>query len=309
MTAWAGRSGSPIAGGAWVPFVPWIFVLLWSGGFAFAKIGLLYAEPLTFLALRYLVLVVVLLAIFAVVRPPLPASIRQWGDLIVVGFCIQAVYFVLTYLAFVLGVSAGTFGVIISFQPIIVGFLAGTVARETVSSRQWAGLALGLAGAALTILATSDFGPESVLGVLASLGALAGMTIGTVYEKRYGATHHPVSANLIQYMVGLAACAPFAVLLENLEVDWTAEFLVALGYLVVANSLIAITLLLAMIRKGEVARVSSLFFLVPPTAAVGAWLLIGETLPSIAWVGMLVAAVGVALAGGGRWTGQARKRP
>ncbi|WP_319633662.1 DMT family transporter [Pelagibius marinus] len=289
----------------WVVWVPWVFVVLWSGGFAFAKIGLLYAAPLTFLALRYVVLVALLGAIYIVLRPPLPSSARQWWDQIVVGFCIQAVYFVLTYFAFILGVSAGAFGVIISFQPILVALSVGRFADENVSAGRWLGIVCGLAGAVIVIVATSDFDSTSLLGVLASIGALAGMTTGTLYEKRFGSAQHPVSANLIQYAVALIVCAPFALLLEDIRIEWNTEFIVALGYLVIANSLISLTLLLAMIRQGEVSRVSSLFFLVPPTAALFAWALIGETMPPAAWLGMVAAVFGVALAGGMQWRGKA----
>jgi drug/metabolite transporter (DMT)-like permease len=122
------------------------------------------------------------------------------------------------------------------------------------------------------------------------------MTAGTLYEKRFGLHHHPVTASTIQYLVGFLVVLPLALAVERMEVDWTAEFAVALAYLVIGNSLIAVTLLLAMIRHGEAARVSALLFLVPPMAALIAWGVIGEAMPPAAWAGMGVAAAGVALA-------------
>jgi drug/metabolite transporter (DMT)-like permease len=292
---------------AWFPLVPWIFVVLWSGGFACAKIGLLYAEPLTFLALRYLILVGILGLAFLVMRPPMPTTRRAWIDQIIVGFLIQGLYFILTYFAFIQGVSAGTFGVIVSLQPIIVGCFAARAVSENVSSRQWIGLLIGLAGAILTISASSTFEHNSILGLILSVGALFGMTAGTLYEKRYGVPQHPITANFIQYAVGFGLCAPCAFAFETLRVEFTTPFIAAMAYLVIANSIISITLLLAMIRKGEVARVSSLFFLVPPTAALGAWILMGEKMPNLAWVGMAIAGIGVAMAGGASWRGQAKR--
>jgi drug/metabolite transporter (DMT)-like permease len=122
------------------------------------------------------------------------------------------------------------------------------------------------------------------------------MTAGTLYEKRFGLHHHPVTSNTVQYLVGFLLVMPLALSVERMEVDWTPDFAVALAYLVIGNSLIAVTLLLAMIRHGEAARVSALLFLVPPMAALIAWGLIGEVMPPAAWAGMVVAAAGVALA-------------
>ena len=118
-----------------------------------------------------------------------------------------------------------------------------------------------------------------MLGVLAAVGALGGMTIGTLYEKRFGITQHPVTANTIQYAAGLAATLPLAFLLEDHTVEWSLPLGLSLLYLIVCNSLIALTLLLMMIRRGEVSRVSALFFLVPPMAALIGWLLLDEQMP------------------------------
>jgi drug/metabolite transporter (DMT)-like permease len=135
-----------------------------------------------------------------------------------------------------------------------------------------------------------------VLGVLAAIGALGGMTIGTLYEKRFGISQHPVTANTIQYAAGLATTLPLAFLLEDRTIEWSLPLGLSLLYLIVCNSLIALTLLLLMIRRGEVSRVSALFFLVPPMAALIGWLLLDEQMPPLAWVGLALAAAGVAIA-------------
>src|SRR5205814_10293384 len=107
---------------------------------------------------------------------------------------------------------------------------------------------------------------------------------------------HPIISNLVQYAVGLAARLPVAMAVERVSIFWTPQFIAALSYLVIGNSLIAMTLLLAMIRRGEVSRVSALFYLVPPVTAVIAWPLLGEAMPLLAWAGMAIAALGVAMA-------------
>lgn len=296
MAARLGPGHRAAAAPAWLKAAPVVFLLLWSGGFAMAKIGLDHAPPMTFLALRYWFALLVLLVVLVVVRPPVPRRASDWGHLMAVGVLVQGIYFGLSYFGFWFGLSAGTMALIVSLQPILVGLLAPQLVAERVGVARWAGLILGLLGAAMVIMARSEIEVTSGYGLVCAAGALLAMTAGTLYEKRFGLHHHPVTASTIQYLVGFLVVLPLALAVERMEVDWTGEFAVALAYLVIGNSLIAVTLLLAMIRHGEAARVSALLFMVPPMAALIAWGLIGEAMPPAAWAGMAVAAAGVALA-------------
>jgi len=280
---------------AWLAYAPMLFLLLWSSGFVFLKLGLAYADPLTFLALRYACVVALVGCAFAWLRPALPADGRAWLHLAMVGLFLQAGYFACTYLSLKLGLSAGAVALITSQQPILVGLLAPAFAGERVGLRHWAGLLLGVAGAALVILAKSSLGTATPAGVLFALLALLSIVAGTLWEKRHGTGTHPLTANLVQYSVGLAVSAPLALWLEPMRIDWAPALFGSLAYLVLCNSLIAISLLLAMIRHGEASRVSALFFLVPPTTAVIAFLVLGETIPPLAWPGMLLAVAGIYL--------------
>lgn len=280
----------------WSLAAPGLFILLWSGGFTALKAGLAFAEPITYLTLRYAVVLAVLVPLFLVMRPPLPKNPMEWAHQGVIGILVQTLYFGLAYIAMRLGVSAGLQALIVSLQPILVGVLAPGLVHERVGAVQWMGLGLGVIGAALVITARSAVDAASTPGILCSFGALFGMTAATLYEKRFGAAQHPVTSNMIQYVVGFAAVLPLAWALETMQVSWTGVTVAALLYLAIGNSLISVTLLLAMIRRGEAARVSALFFLVPPTAALVAWFLIGEAMPPQAWLGMALAAAGVAIA-------------
>ena len=280
----------------WLIFAPVIFLVLWSGGFSVAKLGILHAEPLSFLCLRYAAVLILLAPFLIVMRPPLPRRLSEWMHLAIVGVLIQTVYFGLSYLAFKAGVSAGGVAIIVCLQPILVGLIAPRFAGENVSLLRWAGLALGLAGAATVIFSRSSIELAQPLGILACFGALAGITIGTLWEKRFGKTHHPVAANTVQYLAGLAGTLPLAMAFESFSLEWNLPFAAALAYLVIGNSIIAMSLLLAMIRAGEVSRVSSLFYLVPPLSALIAWPILGEAIPPLGWLGFALAAIGVAIA-------------
>jgi drug/metabolite transporter (DMT)-like permease len=239
-----------------VAVAPAIFLLFWSGGYAAGKVGLGYTGPFTLLAVRYGLVLAILLPLVLVMRPPLPRAPAEWVHLAVVGFLIQGLYFALGYIALATTLSSAAVALILSLQPIFVAIIAPRIAGERVGVWGWIGLD----------------------------------------EKRFGVAQHPVTSNAVQYVAGLAVTFPLAWALEEHAVTWSGPFVVALGYLVICNSLIAMTLLLMMIRVGEVSRVSALFFLVPPMAALIGWVVLGEAMPPLAWVGLGLAAAGVALA-------------
>ncbi|MCA8339171.1 DMT family transporter [Burkholderia multivorans] len=285
------RGGKP----GWLRAAPALFLLLWSSGFVFLKLGLRDADPLTFLALRYACVVALLAGPFLWLRPALPRTRRAWLNLIVVGLLLQAGYFSFTYLSLKLGMSAGAVALVTSQKPILVGLLAPALAGERVGALRWVGLALGAAGAVLVIVARGAVAIASPWALAFALLALACITGGTLWEKRFGSDVHPVSANLVQYAVGLAVSAPLAFALEPMHVHWSAGLAGSLAYLVICNSLIAISLLLAMVRHGEASRVSALFFLIPPATALIALAVLGETIGALAWPGMALAAAGLYL--------------
>ncbi|WP_099823649.1 DMT family transporter [Oceaniglobus indicus] len=288
-------TGGDPTGPRWLSNVaPLVFLALWSGGYSVAKIGLEHGPPMSILALRYALVVAIMAALFGVMRPPLPKRAADWGHLALVGLLIQTVYFGLTYLALEAGVTAGMTALLMSLQPILVALIAPRWSGESVGRRVWIGLILALAGAVLVIVARLEIGAPPVAGFALAVLGLAGITAATLWEKRFGLSHHPVTANLIGYGAGFIGILPFWLMQDAGPINWSWEFAAVMVYLVIGNSVIAVGLLLAMIRAGQVARVSALMFLVPPLAGLIAWTLLGESMPALAWAGL-------ALAGGGVW--------
>ncbi|MDC1288002.1 DMT family transporter [Gammaproteobacteria bacterium] len=269
---------------------------MWSSGYVAAKFGLGFIEPLTFLALRFACVVAIMAVLFLIIRPPLPKTSAEWLHLIVVGFLLQSLYFGMCYQSFNAGLAVGTLALILALQPIIVGLVAPRWSGESVGWSRWIGLLLGLLGAAMVIISRSQISAPSVAGLIFGLLALGGITGGSLWEKRFGVSHHPVTANLVGFSAGLVGVTPFMMALESMTITWSWPLIGSLSYLIIASSLIAVGLLLAMIRAGDVSRVSALFFLVPPMAAAFAWLILDEAMPPVAWLGMLVSAAGVILA-------------
>lgn len=275
---------------------PAIFLLLWAGGYTVAKIGIGDADPLTLLSTRFALALAVLLPVWLVLRPALPKTLTQWRDIAIVGFLMQTVYFGSAWSALEHGASAGTVALITCLHPIIVALAMPLISSERVSVSRWLGLLLGLGGAALVLYGNLGMQPVTLIGVALSFLALFAFSGATLWEKTHGVAHHPVSSNLVQYSVGLLTALPFAYLLEPMQIAFTPALMWALAYLVLCNSLVAISLLLWLIRRGEATRVSALFFLVPPMSAVIAWLVLNEVMTLLAWLGMALAAAGVWLA-------------
>lgn len=275
--------------------MPGVFVFLWSTGFIGAKFGLPYVEPLTFLALRFAIVLGLLLALIAATGAPWPRDPRQIAHIAVAGMLVHATYLGGVFASISQGVDAGVSALIVGVQPVLTALLAGPLLGERVTARQWAGLALGTAGVGLVVWRKLGLGEGTPLGMACSVVGLIGITAGTLYQKRFCASMDLRTGSLIQFAASLALLAPLALLLETNGIRWSGEFVFAMFWMTVVMSLGAITLLMLLIRRGEASRVASLFFLVPPTTALLAWPLFGETLSPVGLLGMALAAAGVAL--------------
>ncbi len=117
----------------------------------------------------------------------------------------------------------------------------------------------------------------------------------TLFEKRYATAINLVTNNNVQYAVGILFYLSLAFIVVGFAYEPTSELAISTAYLVLANSAIAVSLLLFMLRHGEASRVSALLFSAPPTAELIAWGILGEVLPPIAWLGIAMAASGVSL--------------
>lgn len=275
--------------------MPLVFVFLWSTGFIATKLGLPYAPPVTFLVLRFAVVVVLMLPIAFLFRAPWPDSRKQVAHIAVAGALLHGGYLIGVFGSIHLGMSAGLVALIVGLQPILTAFAAVPLLGERVSRRQWLGLLLGLGGVVLVVVQKINLSGLSAPSISMALVALASITIGTVYQKRFCAPFDLRSGSVIQFVAAGLALLPFGLALETMRVEWTPEFVFALAWLAVVLSIGAISLLTLLIRRGAATSVASLFYLTPPTTAVMAYFLFGETLTGIALAGMLLAVAGVAL--------------
>ena len=277
----------------WLRAMPALFVLLWSTGFLGAKLGLPYAEPFTFLGIRMLIASALLLALALATRAPWPANWPLVGRIALAGLLVHAGYLGGVFSAIRVGMSPGVVALLVGLQPLLTASLAGFLLGERVTARQWQGLALGLVGVTLVVGGKLTSGQFSVFGLSMAALALACITFGTLYQKRHCSGMDLRSGGVIQYAATALVLLLLAAGLETMQVQWTSTFIFALLWLVLVLSVGAVGLLYELIRRGEAARVASLFYLTPPTTAVLAWWLFDERLTWSAILGMLLVMLAV----------------
>jgi drug/metabolite transporter (DMT)-like permease len=274
-------------------------VLLWSTGFIGARLGLPYIEPFTFLAIRFVIAASLLTLLALLLRTPWPRGIAALGRIGVAGLLLHAGYLGGVFFAIDHGMPAGVSALVVSLQPILTAVIAQGILGERIGTRQWLGLGLGLLGVVMVIsekLALGGAIPLITASSLAGVGiALFSTTLGTIYQKRHGEQMPLLSGTALQYVAAALIMAPLSLLTETRQITWTPQLIFAMAWLVLVLSLGAILLLLLLLRFNSTARVASLFYLVPPSTAIQAYLIFGEALGPFALLGLIVASVGVAL--------------
>jgi drug/metabolite transporter (DMT)-like permease len=273
---------------------PAVFVVLWSSGFIGTKFGLPYAEPMTFLSLRMIAVAGVLALLILITHPPWPQRAGIMHN-VVAGLLMQGLYLGGVFVAIYHGLPSGLAALVVSLQPVLTSTLANRWLGERVAPHQWAGLLLGLAGVFLVVQGKAAGAETSVLSWIAIFVALVGITIGTLYQKRFAGDVDWRCGLLVQYGASGVVFVLAAFLFETRIVQWTPAFMLALGWLVFVLSLGAIWLLYFMIRRSAATRVVSLFYLTPPVTALMAWALFDERLGPLSLLGMAICVAGVFL--------------
>jgi drug/metabolite transporter (DMT)-like permease len=274
---------------------PGLFVLLWSTGFIGAKLGVPYAEPFTFLSLRFAFVLGLMVPLAIFLRAKWPSTLRESGHIAVAGVLIHGGYLGGCFAAVYHGMPAGVIALVVGLQPIVTAFAAAPLLGERVTRIQWLGLVLGFGGVVLVMWPKLHLHELNAVSVAWSAVSLLSITGGTLYQKRYCSSFDLRAGSVIQFSAAMLILLPVALLTETMEIQWTGEFIFALAWLVLVLSFGAISLLFYLIEHGEATRVASLFYLVPLTTAAMAYFIFGEKLGAVALLGMMIGIVGVAL--------------
>ena len=277
-----------------IALAPMLFVVLWSTGFIGARYGMPYIEPMTFLAVRMGFVVLIIGTIALLWRVPWPSS-PEVGHSLIAGMLVHGLYLGGVFTAISQGVPAGISALIPGLQPILASTIANRFMGETVTRIQWFGLALGLAGVALVLHDHAIIAAGSALGWAGSVMSLIGITLGTLYQKRFCGGIDWRVGNLVQYIGAGALFFIAALALETRVIHWSGELIFAMAWMVLALSFAAVGLMYWLIRRSAATGFASLFYLVPATTALMAYLLFGEKLDAFSIAGMVVCAAGVVI--------------
>ena len=273
----------------------WYFVVVWGSGFIASKIGIQYAAPFTFLALRFAFGILCLIPLVIWLKPAWPGTKREWLHIIVAGLLMHAIHLSGSHYAQYLGMSAGIAAVILALQPLATALIARSNG-DRVASLQWFGIALGFAGVALIVWHKVDIRAVTIGSLVAVITGLAALTAGTLYQRKFCPTVDLRSGALIQFAVSFAALLPLSIVFEGAKVQWSWPLLGAIAFLVIGASILAVNALHTLMRHGEATRVTSMLYLPPIFAVAMEYLVFGVVPTGISLIGIAVTSVGVALA-------------
>ncbi|MDX2259044.1 MAG: DMT family transporter [Hyphomicrobiaceae bacterium] len=279
---------------------PFLFVLLWSTGFLASKVAVQYAEPATLMAIRFGITAALLATAAAALRTEWPRGSALVHSAIT-GILIHTAYIGGVLWALRFGMPAGVVAVVVCLQPVLTAILAGPLLGERPGLWHWIGLAVGFVGVLLVLspkvlpLLEGEMGGAFGVFALGSvITALLAITLGTLNQKRHGSSGALVGHTAVQYIAASAVALMIAVPTETMRVEWTAEFVASLAWLVIVLSIGAIGLLMIIIRASAMSSVTSLFYLVPAVTAAMSAFVFGERLEPVQFAGMALVMAAVA---------------
>lgn len=270
------------------------FVTLYGSGFVFTQYGLENSSPMFFLAIRFFIAFIILFGITVVFKISYPKNIKEFFHIAVAGCLTVGVFSVGVYLSISYSVSASMSALIISLQPLLVTFLAALFLREKITFRVWLGMVIGFLGVAFVVTHSVGDSVGKIYGMLFSLFALLGLSFGNIYQKKFCTNMNIFSGGAIQTFAATLFVIPF-LYNEEVVVFYNGDFFLALFYMSVCVSIGALSLLYIMIKKGEVSKVASIFYLVPVVAVIISYLFFSLEVEPIIIIGVVTILIGVSL--------------
>ena len=274
---------------------PLIFVILWSSAFVTTKPIIDNSDPFAALAFRFF-FVALGFMIFSIYRKQkILIDKKNLIQSIFSGVLFHGIYLGGVFFSISVGVPTGIAALIVTLQPILTNSLAGKFLNEEVSFKQWIGVMLGFLGAALVL--GFDIGTSlPVIGVIASFIALLAITTSTLWQKKIG-NNLPLSvSNMYQAVGGCLFHIIIVIVFTEPYINFTTTFLIAMSHQIFLVSFGAFTILMFLIKNNSASKTVSIFFLIPPTTAIMAWLFLNEILTNLDLIGFAIATLGVYIA-------------
>ena len=270
---------------------PYGFVLLWSSAFIGARVGLRDVTPLLFVEVRLCISAALLLLAMLVLRRSWRVMRGRWLHCAIAGVLVNTALLDPAHVAMT-HMSAAPIALIQTLNPLLTAVLAQPLLNERLRPWQFVGLALGLAGVALVVGQAAAHSMVQLNMALLSMMGVLGLVGGTLYFAKFCRGVPMLEGATVQFLAAAAAGLLAVLLFETPHADWTDAAIAATVWNAVGVSLGSMVLYLLMLTRGSAARAAANFYLVPGTAAVLAWLLLGEALALSTLVGLVVSSVG-----------------
>ncbi|MBC3387686.1 DMT family transporter [Pseudomonas sp. SWRI12] len=263
-----------------------LFVLLWSSGAIFSKLGLAHASPFAFLLIRFAIALFALVLLIPLLKFKLPKTGKPMLYAVTTGLVLLGAYQIFYLLALQMNVTPGVMATLMGVQPILTVVL---MERRRSGARMF-GLVLGLVGLVMVVYQGIGLAGMSLAGMLCGLLALVSMTAGSIMQKRI--TDNPLGTLPVQYLAGLVLCAVF-VPFQPFHFEYSTGFFVPVLWMGLVVSVLATLLLYRLIARGNLVNVTSLFYLVPAVTAIMDYLVFGNRLALLSLLGMVLIIVGL----------------
>jgi drug/metabolite transporter (DMT)-like permease len=271
--------------------VPFVFVLLWSSSFIAARVGLRHLTPLLFVTVRMVFAALVMLGVMLALRRPWRPLVGLWMHCAVAGVLTNSVILMTAHYAMV-HVGAAPIALVQTLNPLLTALLAWPLLGERLRPVQWSGLLLGATGVVLIVGLAAMHSNLELNGLLLTAGGVVGLSAGTLYFGRFCRGVPILEATTVQLLAAAAACVAATWAFETPHADWTEGAIAAVAWNAGAVSLGGMALYYLMLARGTAARATANFYLVPGTAALLAWVLLGESLSALTLAGLAVSSVG-----------------
>jgi len=275
--------------------LPVMFIFLYGSGFVFTAFGLENSSPMAFLALRFFIAFFILLVIAIILKVQWPKNINEFFHISIAGLLTVGVFSIGVFLSLSFGISASLSALIIALQPIIVTFLAVRLLGEKFNIKIILGLLLGVFGVAFVVSSKAGGSDTQILGIIFSVVALLGLSFGNIYQKKYCSNMNLYSGGAIQTLASTILVAPLLMFYENIHITFNGDFIIALLYMSVGVSIGALSFLYIMIEKGEVSKVSSIFYLVPVSAAIVGYFVLDSSFDIYIFIGIVFVLLSIVL--------------
>ena len=276
-------------------FFPFLFVFFWSSAFVSGQIIVQSASPFASLSFRFFIVSIGFLLFAYIIKDRINVKNSLIFQSAVTGVFFHGFYLGGVFFSYSVGLSATLSALIVGLQPVLTNILSGPILKEKVAINQWIGIILGLIGTILVI--GLDIGKTiPIIGIIASIIALIGATTATIWQKKFTSELSLTVNNFYQAIAAAIFLFFVSIFFEVPFINFTSSFILSMSWQILMVSFGAFTILMYLIKIGSASKTSNLFFLVPPTTAIMAWLVLGEELYRNDLIGLIIAAIGVYIA-------------